>query len=168
MALGIETGSLVAGANSYASVEEAVAYATARGLTDFPTEAEEVEPLLIKAMDYLESLAPRYIGRRVSATQALSWPRSEAYQWGDSTLLQASNAIPANIKLAQCRLAFDALTIDLLPSGTVENVVSETVDVISTTYGAGGKPVGTPTHRAADALLEGFLRQSGGLATYRA
>lgn len=132
MALTVETGSIVAGANSYASVAEARAYATARGVT-LPVGDPAVEVLMIRAMDWLESLRAQYPGTKVSATQPLQFPRVGVYVDG---FLVAETEIPAILKSAQCQVAVDLNDgIDPLATYTAEPaVIREKVDVLETQY----------------------------------
>ncbi len=69
----IEDGTVVPGANSYVTEAELTTYAADRGIT--LTAATDV--LLIKAMDYIESLS--FIGSKGSKGQPLQWPRSNVY-----------------------------------------------------------------------------------------
>lgn len=100
MAIIVEDGSMVTSANSYVTEIELTAFATARSVTLVAT----AEVLLIKAMDYIESLA--FIGTKYTSTQSLQWPRSGAYV--DSYLFSYA-AIPQELKngLMQCAIAID-------------------------------------------------------------
>jgi len=156
MALTIETGSGVAGANSYVSVVDAQAWVTARGIAVTVTEA-----LLLKAMDYLESLRAEYQGTKTSSTQALQWPRADVYI--DGTLFDA-NAIPTELISAQCQLACDAYTLTLLPSGDGREVVKESIvmGLVSKEYSPGSGGAAKPHLRAADAFLAPLLKSAVG------
>ena len=103
MALVIEDGTQVAGANSYVTSTEIEAYADARGVT-LTTDAEI---LAIKAMDFIESQT--YLGTKYTSTQALQWPREGVYIDGYEV---AVTDIPQELKNAQMAAA---LSID---SGT--------------------------------------------------
>lgn len=96
MALIIEDGSLVTGAQSYVSVAELNAYAMARGITI----DGDPEQLLLKAMDYLETL--QYIGLKRTRDQGLQWPRAnvfiDAYDFPD-------HEIPQELKNGQIEVA---------------------------------------------------------------
>lgn len=151
MALTIEDGSLVAGANSYATVAECRAYAALRGLT-LPVADGEVEILLIKAADYLESFEGRYKGSRVNATQALAWPREYVIIYGSDDF--PVDEIPEQLKNAQCQLAFDAIANDLQATGTGREVVKEKVDVIEVEYAPGGGHVVQAVFAKAMAFLQ--------------
>lgn len=70
MALIIEDGSIVTGANSYGTTAGLIAYATARGKTITSGKEEEY---LIRAMDVLEYLP--LPGNKFTETQPLQWPR---------------------------------------------------------------------------------------------
>jgi len=70
VAIIVETGEIVAGANSYISEADLIAYASARGYTF----VGDVEVMIIQAMDYIESL--NYQGWKVEKDQPLQWPRN--------------------------------------------------------------------------------------------
>ncbi len=105
MALIIEDGTVVANANSFVSVAEIRAFATARGVT-LPADDTAVEPFAIKAMDYIVLQEPRMQGYRTSPdTQELPYPRKCVRVFNAEVL---SNAIPSTLKKAQMQLATDA------------------------------------------------------------
>ena len=72
MAIVVENGSVVSGANSYISLADFKLYAAARGIT-LPADAT-VEAYLVKSTDYLESNRNRFVGTLTDRDQALSWP----------------------------------------------------------------------------------------------
>lgn len=96
MALIIEDGSIVANANSYVTTTELTNYATARGIT-ITTDEEE---LLIRAMDYIETLS--FIGIKRTHDQELQWPRVDVIidEW-----LFAIDDIPEELKKGQIEVA---------------------------------------------------------------
>lgn len=100
MAIVVEDGSTVTGANSYVSEAELTAYASARGVT-LTTDTEQ---LLIRAMDYIEALS--FQGYKWTGTQPLQWPRSNV--WVDGILVGADE-IPDELKngLMQTAMAID-------------------------------------------------------------
>lgn len=74
MALVVEDGSGVAGANTYADLATIEAYFTERGDTTFAAASTEAkEGAILRAMGYIET--HRWRGQRVSITQSLAWPR---------------------------------------------------------------------------------------------
>ena len=167
MPLTIETGSGVAGANSFATVAEARAFASARGLS-LPAPDASVEAALVLACDKVETY--RFKGSKVDPAQALQWPRADVYV-EDGTEPLASNAIPAKIKSAQIQFAIEsAAGTDLQPTGTGQEVVREKVDVIETEFAPRGSGSVTPQFQKAEAYLAPFLYAGGGLGltTYRA
>lgn len=159
MALVIENGSLVAGANSYVEVEEARAYADARAST-FTGDDAEVEAALIVAMDFLESLRAQYQGSKVDpAGQSLQWPRTGVVIDGWQVPI---THIPKELKAAQCQLALEsAAGTDLMPTGDGREVIREKVDVLETEYapGAGGAP--QPYLAKVMAFLEPLISTGG-------
>jgi len=78
MALVVEDGTIVAGANSYVTVTEYRAFAEDRGDTVVSETAEDeaLEAALIKAADYMKQrLRMQWKGSRMDATQPMDWPR---------------------------------------------------------------------------------------------
>ncbi len=78
MALTVEDGSGVSGANSYISVTDADTYFSTRHDSGWAAAAtNDKERVLILAADYMrQAWRLKWRGSLVSATQALSWPRS--------------------------------------------------------------------------------------------
>ena len=166
MPLVIEDGSGIAGANSYASVAEARAYATARGLS-LPAADAEVEKALVLACDKLESY--RYKGNKTSEDNALEWPRADVFI-GAATEALADDAIPAKLLQAQCQLAYEASKgTDLMPTGTGREVIATKVDVIETKYAQRDSGSISTEFNKAEALLAPLLASGGsfGLSTVR-
>ena len=80
MAIVVEDGTGVTGANSYISVSTLESYASDRGVTIAAVDTAAKEALLLISMDYIESLA--YKGMKLRRDNALVWPR--AFVWVDS------------------------------------------------------------------------------------
>jgi len=99
MSLVIENGSIVAGADSFATAAELVTYAANFGRT-IPADTAAQESLLRRAA--LQMSAMNWKGGLVSELQTLSWPRVDVYR---ENWLVPSNAIPAQIKAGQMALA---------------------------------------------------------------
>ena len=121
----VEDGTVVAGANSYVTEAELTTYAADRGIT--LTAATVV--LLIKAMDYIESLA--FIGDKHKESQPLQWPRDEVYI--DRYYIERET-IPKELKngVYTAALAIDA---ELDPLRIIERATKrEKVDVIEVEY----------------------------------
>lgn len=173
MALVIEDGTVVAGANSYITVTEAKDYASARGV-DLGTDDTVNEQRLLNAMAYLESL--NYKGTRTKPDdQALAWPRTGVSFDGRTF---GPNTIPPQLKYAQAQLAIELFNGVVIfassgaSSGSDEKFVKkEKVDVIETEY-ATPKEVGeeflaVAVMPAVQALLRGLLKGFGPLFAYR-
>lgn len=92
----VEDGTVVTGANSYVSESDLSAYALARGITI----SGDTTTLLIKAMDYIESLT--FIGDRLTFSQPLQWPRVNVMIDG---WYRNGNEIPVYLKNGQCAVA---------------------------------------------------------------
>ena len=98
MALVIENGTGVAGADSYASIEYLDAYHAARGNTQWEDFlVDEKEAAARRAMMYIETF--RFKGQRVLVSQACAFPRigivtQDGLEW-------PSDTIPSAVKQAQ-------------------------------------------------------------------
>ena len=96
MAIIVEDGTVVTGANSYTSTAGLTTFATARGVT-LVTDAEQ---LLIEAMDFLENLG--FKGMKSLITQPLQWPRLNVCIDG---YYVNSNSIPQQLIDGLCHIA---------------------------------------------------------------
>lgn len=134
MAFIVEDGTVVAGANSYVTIDFADSYHTDRGNTAWAGTDAVKQSALIKATDYLQQLYNgRWVGYLVDDDQPLDWPRTynrPAYPWVDYDI---SGEIPERIKQAVCVLAIEALSSDLNPA-LDRAVKKEKVDVIEVEY----------------------------------
>jgi hypothetical protein len=161
MPLVIETGEGLENSNSYVSLEEFAEYAADR-LQDLPADEPAQQALLLRAMEYLESIDD-YKGVRNTGTQALKWPRTGVYIDGFPV---AKNKIPTNLKRAQMQLGIEAISYDLMPSTDGFAVASEKVDVIEVEYATGGRLSGStapavPEFPKVDALLKDLRTNTG-------
>lgn len=155
MALIIEDGSLVDGANSYCSVAYARSYAAARG-KEFPSTTNEAEVLLIQAADYLESYRARFKGSKVAKSQSLQWPRSGVTEVDGFDV--AEDEIPDLLMRAQAQLAIDCQGQELQPNSDGRAVVSEEIaGVIKTDYASNVSGAPRPVFAAAEAMLAPLL-----------
>lgn len=163
MALIIEDGSGVVGANSYVDAAYASSYASSRG-ENLPTDPAEVEKLLIQAMDYIEAFRNQFQGSKTDPTQELQWPRINVVI-DDQDF--PSDAIPKELRLAQSQLAIDSYAIGgLTPTTDSYAIAKEKIDVIEVEYATGGRlsgssPPAQPTFPKADAFLEPLLEETG-------
>jgi hypothetical protein len=156
----VEDGTGVANAQSYVQATDVRAFAAARGIpvpSDTTEGTAEIEAKLISAMDYLETNIC-YQGIKTDSDQELSWPRKNVVIEGSS---YPDNRIPKNLRLAQIRLAIEALNgAELLPtlSGRAEDyVVKEKVGPIETEFADPSGFSGLATFTAVDALLKPLL-----------
>lgn len=97
MALVVETGNIVPGADSYISLSDARALAAKYGYA-LPADDTEAEAALRNGAMYVGLQEPAMCGRRVSAAQSLSFPRTGISLYGFPV---ANNVVPDQIKLAQ-------------------------------------------------------------------
>lgn len=103
MALIIETGAVVPGANSYVSVAEADSYLaySAQRVAWAALATPDKEAALVQAARALNT-AVIWKGTPVELTQALAWPRNGVYVGSE---LLPSDTIPGQVKTSQMELA---------------------------------------------------------------
>ena len=156
MALVIENGGVVTGADSFATAAELVTYAENFGKT-IPVEVPAQEALLRRAALQMDAMP--WKGRAVNSDQALAWPRAEVKRQGWVLRL---DEIPPQIKAGQMALAAEIHADDLVaPETKTGAVVSETVGPISTTFAVASKSVSRPAAtRQSYAQFTGLLESS--------
>lgn len=144
MALIIEDGTIVAGADSFVEASELVTYAANYGLTIPATEAAQ-EILLRRA--YLQMTALSWKGEIVSAVQTGAWPRMNVYIGAGSGLIWnrpstivndfivPANTIPLAIKNGQMALAAEIYADDTTPAESKQGAITrEKVGPLETEY----------------------------------
>jgi hypothetical protein len=192
MALIIEDGTGIAGANSYLDADAVRAYALARGiaLPAIPDGEGAIDPILapmVLAIDFLEGLD--YIGIQATSTQGLQWPRYVRpfiSGWYDPTYYDPAQyngngvpidstlwLMPTKIVSCQAQLVIEQINndIDLFASAAGFNqgggfVTRRKVDVIEVQYSDKVIP-GSPDLPAVMNLLKGLVTLGGGLVTIR-
>jgi len=164
MALTVETGAIVTGANSYVSRADAIAYASDRGVT--LADSTATDAILIKAAAYLESYRNKFKGELVTRDQPLAWPRYnaviEGFSWGH-------DEIPRHVINAQLAVTLEINAGDdpFNPTPTVGPITEETVSGAVTVRYASGTSSKVQKSRASDALV-GLLLSRSGLFAVRA
>ena len=151
MAVIVEDGNIITGANSYVTEAEVVAYAAARGTTILLADAEQ---LIVKSMDYIESLA--FIGIKSTEAQPLQWPRYNATVDG---YLIDSDEIPSELTKGQLETIL-AINAGNDPLTTVDRLKeSVSVGSLSVTYVSGST---TNTVKSINSALKKLLASGGG------
>lgn len=145
MPLTVEDGTGLATADSYASRADADTYHAARGNAAWSAASTDArDAALRKATQYLDTRY-RWVGSRLTVTQALEWPRYFVPRLGYPSGWPQAPVVHACIELA-----LRALTVDLLADDEGRDVLSEQVGPISVTYGPTGGGVRYPV---ADLLV---------------
>lgn len=161
MAIIVETGAIIASANSYVSVADVRAYATARNKS-LPATDIAVEVLIIQAVDYLEAKRESYKGYKVNPSlQVMQWPRANVLVDG---FLIPTTTIPTELKNAECELVCVQYGtngtdgVNLFPNQTGKFTLSEKVDVLEVTYSDKLRTSGTPQLTSVMQFLAPLLR----------
>jgi hypothetical protein len=164
VALVIEDGTGVANANSYATLEQLRAYATARGVTLSAVDAT-LEPLAIKSIDYLESVRDKFKGDKLTRAQALQWPRANVEIDGFEV---AENEIPIELLNAQCACVMELHAgKDLLPTSDGRILIRDKTGPLEQEWQSGTGST-SDSFPKVDALLQPLFKNMAGFFTYRA
>ena len=102
MALIVEDGSIVTGANTYVSRADYIAYALTVGVV-IPDDAT-ADAELVKSSQFIDSLEQSLMGYRVTRDQPIAYPRYDLYIEGWSW---AHTEIPRQVILAQLALSLE-------------------------------------------------------------
>lgn len=163
MALIIEDGSVVVGADSFVSVGNADIYLANFGFTEWaPLDTAVKESLLRQAAQYIkQKYQSRWKGSIADASQTLSWPRVNV--WMDNMAEDyelTTGTVPQDVVSAQCELALLAMTGPLFPVDTGEQeVIKQKVDTLEIQYSEGsGSSV--PKYTSVDYLLQPYFSTS--------
>ena len=156
MAIVVEDGTGVTGANSYVTEAELTTYATNRGVTITGTNSV----LIYKSMDYLEQ--KDFKGDKLNSDQALQWPRYNVFVDG---YYVDSDTIPTLLKEAQMELCL-SIDNDVDPMATLgREIKREKIDVIEVEYTNGASNRSYIT--AAELKLVKLLKNGGTVSTIR-
>lgn len=173
MPLIVEDGSGLANAESYVSVSDCAAYATARGLTFTASPEATAEAALRRATTWLDG---RYRGsfpgsRTNRREQALEWPRINAYDQSCPRQFIKIDEIPVEIVHACCEAAIRELAApgSLSPDVTPGKIKkSAKVGDIAVEYvvGAGSACDQRPISTVIDDILGSLLSVNRGPALF--
>lgn len=180
MSFKVETGLLIAGANSYCTVSEADTYFEDRGNTGWAAASDDAkEQALVRGADYLrQKYRMSWKGSLVNPTQAMDWPRTGVdrvdyfdpfyknhfvpYAFENSAFIPVTE-IPVELKQAQMLLAratmSDAGVITTVLQPSIGRVTSsEQVGSLAVTYepGSAGQRM-TQIYWDADQMLKVLL-----------
>lgn len=164
MTLVIEDGSVVPGADSYATANELATYAAKMGRT-VPDDSEQQEILLRRA--YLEMSSLAWKGDTVSIDQTGAWPRNNVCLNGFTL---AGNTIPAGVKAGQMALATEIHADDVeAPDQKTGAVTQERVEgAVTVQYAAASASVTrAAAKRQSYAQFAGLLEPSNQIRLVR-
>lgn len=166
MALIVEDGSVVAGAESYIDVSYADAYHANRGNTTWAALATaDKEAAIRKATDYMgEAYRLKWNGQRYSVMQTLDWPRmmvprkdTVGFQFS-SQVYYDYRSIPDEVKRANAELALRTLGGDLAPDLS-QGVRSKKIGAMEVVYDTSSPQA--KRYRQVDMSLSIFFDSSG-------
>jgi hypothetical protein len=164
MTLILEDGTLVADADTYATLDVSRAFTEKRGFVPVATDIA-LEADLIKAMDFIESHRDKFKGDIVDETQSLQWPRKNVYI---NNFLFDEKSIPQELIDAQCQLAIELSNgVVLLRTVTEAFITEQTVDVIKTKYDEKGAGVNSNSLPYVDIFLDVLLTSTSVLQAIR-
>lgn len=179
MALTVETGSGVAGADAYVTLAAAAAYwaarphMTASASWAASTDANR-EGAIREATAWIDrEFGQRFVGRRVSASQALAWPREtgETDTAGDEVPLEDADGheiegLPVCVVTAACEVAAQALAGALVSAARTDGVKVSRVGDVSTEFFDGGGAASS-ARKAIGNILAPVMDGEGGAVSWR-
>jgi hypothetical protein len=161
MALIVEDGSQVAGAESYISTTAASTYHSNRGNSAWALlTTGQMEEALRRATDYMvQAYRGAWKGFRVSSSQALDWPRANvAITDGPYGTAVALTVVPQEVKNACAEFALRAAS-GVLAADLEQQTLSESVGALSVTYDKSSPQYAR--YRAIDMMLQPYLSGGG-------
>jgi hypothetical protein len=162
MTLIVEDGTALATAESYVSVADASTILTARGSDQWMTmTTTQMEQALRRATAFMVGrYRLRWLGTRMTMTQALDWPRSLVPMRDvPFTTYLLNTIVPQDVKTACALLALRAASGPLLADQS-QRKHSVTVGPISTVY-AEGAPVAVQ-YVEVDNMLRAYMKNGAG------
>lgn len=169
MALIVEDGEGVDGANSYLSKADFQTYAGARGLAYDGKTDEEIEAALIRGTSWLDSTyRARWPGTRLNGrAQPLVWPRSNATDADGEEI--AEDEIPQEVLDATAEAAFrelieaGSLSPDMERGGDIRRLKAGSVEIEYATTAAAGT-----TFSTIDGILSGLFATGSSASPFTA
>jgi hypothetical protein len=163
MALVIEDGSIVIGAESFATAAELVVYAANFGKV-IPVDTAAQEALLRRSALQMSALC--WKGYAVHRDQTLSWPRLGVCRNGWDLL---PNEIPLQVKAGQMALTAEIYADDLIDPNTKSGAVTKkVVGPIEFDYAAASSIITKPASvRQSYAQFTGLVEPSGQIKLLR-
>lgn len=154
MALVVEDGSGLPDAEAYCSAADADEFHATRGNAAWAARSTEAKEQALRRAtdDMLQQYSGRWKGERISASQALDWPRDGVVIDGFEL---RSDEVPAAVVRACAELALRALSGALTPDEG-PGVKSKTVGPIEIVYQDGARD--EKRYLAVENLLRPYLR----------
>lgn len=160
MALTVETGEGNPLADSFVTLLEVRAFASARGRSVSEVDGT-LEAVIREVHDYLLIKESKFQGERSVENQALPFPRSGVVIHGHEL---DDDEIPQTLKNAVCQLVVENGTRPVLPSSDGKIIIQETLGPISTTYAQSGMASAQPVMPRVEAFLAPLYRSRPGQA----
>lgn len=163
MALIVETGSIIANADTFISLVDAEAYIAAKVAPSEWTAASDIaKESALRVGTIIVNSRYRYAGKLVNpTTQPLNWPRYDAYD--SEERFYDSETIPKIIKDAVCEFALIHIRDGDLTEPDDEEVKKVKLDVMEIenfTRDDGGSS--QPNYRFIDEMIRPLLANKGG------
>jgi hypothetical protein len=160
-----EDGTGLPTADSYISLIDARAYALKYGYT-LPVDDDQADIFMRKAVIYVDLFEASFSGERLEDTQALAWPRVNAYKCsGRHQIDLPSDSVPIEIQHAQVIAAhYYAAGVNVRANDDGLGIASEeVVGSVKVAYFDNGKTGATIDLTEADDMLANLLCFNNGL-----
>jgi hypothetical protein len=165
MALIVETGTGASDSDSYISLADARAYGVKYGYT-LPVDDTQADIFLRKGALYVDLFEGSFSGERLVDTQALAWPRVNAFKCaGRDQVVLPSDSVPIEIQNAQVIAAhYYAAGVNVRANDDGLAIASEeVVGAVKVAYFDNGKTGATIEITEADDMLANLLCFGNGL-----
>jgi hypothetical protein len=151
---------LTVGTDTYATLAEADAYASARSWADWAALTDAVKELrLTEAATYIDT-SYTFKGTITSSAQVMAWPRTGVVDSEGREI--AADAYPTRLKEAQIELARIA-SAGLVTNDTAGEVTALTAGSVSLTFKDRQTAIEAAKYRSIDRLLNGLYLARAGL-----
>jgi len=158
MAVTVEDGSIVTGADSYVSRADYITYAASLGVT--VADDEDADAELVEASQFIDSFERSMVGKKTDRDQPMAFPRYdvviEDYYWD-------SDEIPRQVELCQMAYALQIHQgVDIFNPEPVRTAKREKVEgAVEVEYFGQDSGVKLSRNSRAEALLHSFLVNQG-------
>jgi len=135
----VEDGTGLSTANAYISLAFANDHHSGRGNVAWAGVSSKKQQAIVRATDYIDKrFGSRFVGVRRNSSQALEWPRLDAFDQDEFLLMGPFDNVPRQLQKACAEYALIALTLILgVDADLAPNTGTQSGDISSTSVTVG-------------------------------